>query len=156
MCQVSGSISQKRRGHLDVCAVKCKNHGLASKLLGFSVNSILGVKFDLIFGPTQSILRVFCAKLCTNMPWSTWKRLVQKKKGHFSRVNLQNVRGAIRRILACPGLRVRASTTMIPGTILTSNMSVTVGTLAIPGTRIYFAPGVRTRICCQRYTAVFR
>ena len=98
----------------------------------------------------------FCAKLCANMPWSTWKRLVQKKKVHFSRVNLQNVRGAIRRILACPGLRVRASTTMIPGTILTSNMSVTVGTLAIPGTRIYFAPGVRTRICCQRYTAVFR
>ena len=26
----SGSISQERRGHLDFCAVKCKNHGLAS------------------------------------------------------------------------------------------------------------------------------
>ena len=24
-----------------------------------------------------------CAKLCTNMPWSTWKRLVQKKMRHF-------------------------------------------------------------------------
>ena len=26
---------------------------------------------------------IFCAKLCTSMPWSTWKRLVQKKKGSF-------------------------------------------------------------------------
>ena len=33
---------------MDFCAVKCKNHGLASQLLGFSIYSILGVKFDLI------------------------------------------------------------------------------------------------------------
>ena len=31
MCIISGSFSQKRHGHLDVCTVKCKNHGLASK-----------------------------------------------------------------------------------------------------------------------------
>ena len=24
---------------------------------------------------------IFCSKLCTNIPWSTWKRLVQKKNG---------------------------------------------------------------------------
>ena len=29
-CKFSGSNSQKRRGHLDLRAVKCKNHGLAS------------------------------------------------------------------------------------------------------------------------------
>ena len=29
VCKISGSNSQKRRGHLDFCAVKCKNHGLA-------------------------------------------------------------------------------------------------------------------------------
>ena len=30
-------------------------------------------------GPTQSVGRILniCAKLCRNMPWSTWKRLVQ-------------------------------------------------------------------------------
>ena len=28
--------------------MKCKNHGLASKLLGFSVYSVLGIKVDLI------------------------------------------------------------------------------------------------------------
>ena len=28
--QISGFISLKRRGYLDFCAVKCKNHGLAS------------------------------------------------------------------------------------------------------------------------------
>ena len=26
---------------------------------------------------------IFCAKLSTNMPWSTWKRLVKKKNGTF-------------------------------------------------------------------------
>ena len=34
-------------------------------------------------GLTMSDRRIFCAKLCTDipgMPWSTWKRLVQKKK----------------------------------------------------------------------------
>ena len=42
----------------------------------------LGVKFDLIL-----VLRVrsqffdFCTKLCTDMPWSSWKRLVPKKNG---------------------------------------------------------------------------
>ena len=41
-------VSQKRRGHLDFCAVKGKNHVLASYLLDFSVYSISGVKFDLI------------------------------------------------------------------------------------------------------------
>ena len=30
VCKISGSISQKWRGHLDFCAVKGKNHGLAS------------------------------------------------------------------------------------------------------------------------------
>ena len=43
---MSGSNSQKRRGHFDFCAVKCKNHGLASQLLGFSIYSVLGVEFD--------------------------------------------------------------------------------------------------------------
>ena len=59
MSKISESISQKRRGHLDFCAVKCKNQGLASQLLGFSIYSISGVKFDLILsiGPTQSVLR---------------------------------------------------------------------------------------------------
>ena len=47
-CKISGSNSQKRRGHLDFCAVKCKNHDLALRLLGFSIYSIWGVKFDLI------------------------------------------------------------------------------------------------------------
>ena len=47
-CKISGSISKKRRGHLDFCAVKCKNHGFASYLLGFSVDSILSIKYDLI------------------------------------------------------------------------------------------------------------
>ena len=28
--KISGSLSQKRRGHLDVCAVKCKNRAFAS------------------------------------------------------------------------------------------------------------------------------
>ena len=44
--------------------------------------SILGVKIDLIF-VLRSQFSIFCAKLCTNMPWSTWKRLVQKKNGSF-------------------------------------------------------------------------
>ena len=49
VCKFSGSqTSPKRRGHLDRSAVKCINHGLASSLLGFSVYSIMGVKFDLI------------------------------------------------------------------------------------------------------------
>ena len=48
MCKISGSNSQKRRGHLDCCAVKCKNHGLASYSLDFSIYSILGVKLDLV------------------------------------------------------------------------------------------------------------
>ena len=48
MCKIPGSNSQKRRGHLDFCAVKCKNRGLASQLLRFSVYSILSVKNDLI------------------------------------------------------------------------------------------------------------
>ena len=30
MCQMLGSISPKRLGHWDLCAVKCENHGLAS------------------------------------------------------------------------------------------------------------------------------
>ena len=48
VCKISGSNSQKQRGHSNLYAVKCKNHGLASYLLGFSIDSILGVKFDLI------------------------------------------------------------------------------------------------------------
>ena len=48
VCKISGSNSQKRRGHLDFSAVKCKNHGSASQLLSFSLHSILSVKFDLI------------------------------------------------------------------------------------------------------------
>ena len=31
--KISGSISQKRRGHLEFCAVMCKNDGLASYLV---------------------------------------------------------------------------------------------------------------------------
>ena len=46
--QNSGSISDKRREHLGFCAIKCKNHGCESYLLGFSVDSILGVKYDRI------------------------------------------------------------------------------------------------------------
>ena len=47
-CAKSQGLTQKRRGHLDFSAVKCKNHGSASQLLSFSLHSILSVKFDLI------------------------------------------------------------------------------------------------------------
>ena len=76
------NIRKRPAGHLDFCAVKCKNYGLASLSLGFRVYSMLGVKFDLIL-VLRSQFFEFLAKLCTNMPWSTWKRLVQKKKGIF-------------------------------------------------------------------------
>ena len=43
-----GLICQKQRGQFEFCAVKCKNHGFASQLLGFSVDSIFGVRCYLI------------------------------------------------------------------------------------------------------------
>ena len=48
VCKISGSNAQKRLRNLDFRVVKCKNHALASLLLGFSIYSILGVKFDLL------------------------------------------------------------------------------------------------------------
>ena len=47
-CAEFQGLSQKRRGHLDFCAVKCKTHDLASYLLGFMCIFDLGRKFDLI------------------------------------------------------------------------------------------------------------
>ena len=35
-------------------------------------------------GPTYAVsFSKICAKLCTSMPWTTWKRLVQKQNSHF-------------------------------------------------------------------------
>ena len=49
-CKFSGSISQKRGGHFDFSAVKCKNHGGWHRLvLLYTWYSILGVKCALIF-----------------------------------------------------------------------------------------------------------
>ena len=39
--------------------------------------------FWLHIGPTLSVLRFFERNFCTDIPWSTWKRLVLKKMGHF-------------------------------------------------------------------------
>ena len=74
MSKISESISQKRRGHLDFCAVKCKNHGLASWLLGSECVRFwaLNLTYHWFYAVCFSNI---CVKLCTRMPWSTWKRL---------------------------------------------------------------------------------
>ena len=61
---------------------KCKNHGLASQLLGFGVYSILGVGCDLIL-----VLR---SKLFEYLPEPLYKHALEhleaalsEKKGHF-------------------------------------------------------------------------
>ena len=81
VCKFQG-LSKKRRGHLDFRALKYQNHGMASKFLGFGLFSILGVAFDLIlFLRTCAVSSLnICAKNCANVPWNTWKRLVQKRK----------------------------------------------------------------------------
>ena len=70
--KIPGSVPQKRRGSLDFGVEYCKNHGYASYLLGFSVDSILGVTL-LNIGPTQSVLRIFeqnIVRTCTGAPGS--------------------------------------------------------------------------------------
>ena len=56
------------------CALQCKNHGLASQFLGFSVCSIAGVKVDIILVLSSQVFE--CLRATLYMPWSTWKRLV--------------------------------------------------------------------------------
>ena len=68
---------------LALCAVNAKKIRLRiviKLLLGFSVDSIWGVKYDFVwsFSVSSSNIR---ANLCTNMPWNTWKRLVRKSAG---------------------------------------------------------------------------
>ena len=46
-CAKFQGLTLKTAWTLEFCAVKRKNHGLASSLLGFSVFSISGVKLDL-------------------------------------------------------------------------------------------------------------
>ena len=78
MCKISGSISQKRRGHFDFCAVKCKItawHRNYLVLVCFRFRA-----FNLTWTWSYEVsLSNICTKLCTNMPWSTCKLLVQKK-----------------------------------------------------------------------------
>ena len=60
--------------YLDFCAINCKNHGcFASELVGFSVDSILGFKYDGLIVPTQSVLRIIAlnfVKTCLGAPGS--------------------------------------------------------------------------------------
>ena len=59
---------------MDFCAINCKNHGcFASELVGFSVDSILGFKYDGLIVPTQSVLRIIAlnfVKTCLGAPGS--------------------------------------------------------------------------------------
>ena len=71
VCKVTRSSSQKRRGHLDFCAVKCKNPRLVSQLHGVRVYSILSDKNWLNIGPTKRVLRFFArnfAQTCLGAP----------------------------------------------------------------------------------------
>ena len=67
------------------CAVKCKIHGLALYLLGFSVFSILGLEFDLILVLVRSQFFEF---LRETLYKHALKHLEaarpEKKKDHFS------------------------------------------------------------------------
>ena len=51
-------------GHLHFCALKRKDHGLASELLGFSVFLILGVKNDVIRVLSGQVLEYMREPLC--------------------------------------------------------------------------------------------
>ena len=77
-CKISGSNSQKRRRHFDFCAVKCKItawHRNYLVLVCFRFRA-----FNLTWTWSYEVsLSNICTKLCTNMPWSIRKRLVQKK-----------------------------------------------------------------------------
>ena len=76
------NISKTARS-FDLNAAKCKTHSLASYLLGFSVYSILGDKYDL-YWPSPVRSSTIGAMLRTNMPWGTCRRRVQEKIGLFS------------------------------------------------------------------------
>ena len=78
MCNISGSNSQKRRGHFDFCAVKCKNHRLASFLPCFFVH-----KFDIDLGPTQSVLRIFARNSVQTCLGAPGRGSSRKKMGNF-------------------------------------------------------------------------
>ena len=83
-------ISQKRRGHLDFCALNVQKSRfplVILRLLGFSVDSILGVKRDLNSGPTQSALRTFARNLVQTSigapgSGSSRKKKKKRKKGY--------------------------------------------------------------------------
>ena len=85
VCKNSGFNSQKRRGLLYVCAVKCKITAWHRNFLVWAVTrySILGVKFDLILWVLRSQFFDFLRQTLCRHALGTWKRLVQKKKGHF-------------------------------------------------------------------------
>ena len=80
MCQISGSISKKRRGHLEFCAENMFAQLPCSYLV--SAGSTLGAKHDLILALSSQMFE-YLRDFFTDMPWSTRNRLVQQKKTEF-------------------------------------------------------------------------
>ena len=76
VCNFSGSISQKRRGHLDFVRRRVYQVFDFGCWIWVNIGSTQSVQ-------SESVLRMFARKKCTKMSWSTWKRLVQKRNGLF-------------------------------------------------------------------------
>ena len=78
----SGSTSSKRRGHLDFYAESMRILRSCLEFLDFSVGSGFCVMFHLTFNIDRSDVQMYSRNILrTDMPWSTWSRLVQNKNG---------------------------------------------------------------------------
>ena len=84
VCKKSGSISQKRHGHLAFCAQTLVRYVISFKLIGFGVRSSFLSRFCLMLNTGRSDLRFFARKNSTDMPWSTSSRFVQNAAQFFS------------------------------------------------------------------------
>ena len=84
VCKISGSTSQKRRWHLDFCAVNVQQSRLRQVNTWFQCKFQFGRYIWLKIGPTQSVLGIFAwnyVQTCLGAPGSG---SLKKKRPFFS------------------------------------------------------------------------
>ena len=75
------NLPQKRRRHLDLCAVNVQKLRLRIVITWFQWIFDFEREARPNTGPNAVSSSNNCADLCTDMPWSTWKLLVHYKGG---------------------------------------------------------------------------
>ena len=83
VCKILGSYLSKAAWIFGLLCVKMNNI-VFFKWLGFSIRSSCSLDFAKYWTYRQAGSSIFCAKISTDMPWSTPKRIVQNAAQFFS------------------------------------------------------------------------